>query len=113
MTQKIDYINHDVYDYYYQVEPSGDTWEYDEFEQYIWEDLEDEFDEWINEKYKTPADLLKALQKTITGCTTIGRHFDVNEWYWEQIYDFESYVLDNLDKFGIYHTLKEEDEEGE
>lgn len=107
MTQKFDY-SHDVYDYLYQVEPSGDVWEFDELEQYIWDDLEDEFESWLNEEYGTPANLLRTLQNV----TNRSRYFDVNEWYTDTLCEFENYVLEHLDEFGIYLTLKE-DEEGE
>lgn len=109
MTQKFD-SNHDVYDYYYQIgsPTSALVYDYDEFEQYIWDDLEDDFDEWINEQYKSPADLLHTLQNA----ENKGLHFTIQDWYWDKLCEFENYVLNNLDKFGIYLTLKE-DEEGE
>lgn len=115
-TQTINLTDYDVYDYLYQIGSpvSSDVYDYDEFEHYIWENMDDEFNEWLNDEYGSPANLLCDMLNTKdhTGPTFGLGTATVNDWYFDKLLEFEDYVLNNANKYGIYFILKE-DEEGE
>lgn len=106
VSRTVDYINHDPWDYLYQYgsEVSSDIYDYDGFEQFLFEDMAEEFDEWLNEEFSA-AQLLDAMRNY--------RYGDSNEFYFDLLNDWVSHVLNNAEKYGWYFILEEDEEEDE
>jgi hypothetical protein len=105
VSRTVDFINHDPWDYLYQYgsEVSSDIYNYEDFEQFLLEDMEEEFDEWLNEEYSA-AKLLRAMRNCKYGA---------EEFYSDLLDDWVSYVLDNAEKYGWYFILKEDEDDEE
>ena len=106
VSRTVDFINHDPWDYLYQYgsEVSSDIYNYEDFEQFLIEDMVEEFDEWLNEEYSA-AELLSAMRNY--------KHGGVEEFYFDLFDDWERQVLDNAEKYGWYFILEEDDEDDE
>lgn len=101
ITREVDFINHDPYDYIYQYGAlSGDAYDYDGFIELIYNDFDNEFDEWLNKNY-TAAEIL---------CKYNRHEYDMQIELWDE---FINEILSDGEKYGFYYILEEEDEEGE
>lgn len=105
VSRTVDYINHDPWDYLYQYgsSVSSDIYNYEDFEQFCIEDMEEEFDEWLNKEF-TAAKLLYAMRDYKYGN---------DEFYFELLNDWVNEVLNNAEKYGWYFILEEDDDEDE
>lgn len=105
VSRTVDFINHDPWDYLYQYgsEVSSDIYNYEDFEQFLFEDMVEEFEEWLNEEYSA-TELLGAMRNCKYGA---------EEFYFDLFNDWVSYVLNNAEKYDWYFILTEDEEDDE
>ena len=83
-------------------EYNGYEYDWDDIWEIINNDMDDEFDEWLNKQYDSPAKLLTAIREA---------RF-VDDFYGELWDDFTNHVLANPTIYGIFTNKIEDDEDG-